>query len=292
MSAAQPLPPVPYQAPISGNNSIVTPVWSAWFRQFAAQVAAFASGTGTVTKVSVVSANGMAGAVASPTSTPAITLSTTVTGIVKGDGTAFSTAVAGTDYQAALGFTPVSNTTTVNGHALSSNVTIAPTDLACTTNDFLIGVGSVATPQTPTQATALLNPFTSILQGLAPASGGGTTNFLRADGEWATPSGGGGGGAPVVQIKSSNYGALITDNELLATATLTFTIPDVTGLATNWSWFVMNDTNNGSVTTIALSGSNVFSASAGGGTSFQLTDPGAWVKITGITSSNTVRVYQ
>lgn len=36
--------------------------------------------------------------------------------------------------------------------------------------------------------------FTSGLNGLAPASGGGTSNFLRADGTWAAPSGGGGGG--------------------------------------------------------------------------------------------------
>ena len=40
---------------------------------------------------------------------------------------------------------------------------------------------------TATQATALLNTFTSSLKGLAPASGGGTTNFLRADGSWADP---------------------------------------------------------------------------------------------------------
>ena len=33
--------------------------------------------------------------------------------------------------------------------------------------------------------------FTSTLNGLVPASGGGTTNFLRADGTWATPAGGG-----------------------------------------------------------------------------------------------------
>jgi hypothetical protein len=45
---------------------------------------------------------------------------------------------------------------------------------------------------TGTQATALLDAFTSSLKGLAPASGGGTTNFLRADGTWAAPSGGGG----------------------------------------------------------------------------------------------------
>jgi len=43
---------------------------------------------------------------------------------------------------------------------------------------------------TGTQATTLLNTFTSSLKGLAPASGGGTTNFLRADGTWAAAGGG------------------------------------------------------------------------------------------------------
>jgi hypothetical protein len=43
---------------------------------------------------------------------------------------------------------------------------------------------------TVAQATALLNQFTSTLQGLVPASGGGTTNYLRADGTWAAPAGG------------------------------------------------------------------------------------------------------
>lgn len=43
---------------------------------------------------------------------------------------------------------------------------------------------------TGTQATTLLDVFTSTLKGLAPLSGGGTVNFLRADGTWAAPSGG------------------------------------------------------------------------------------------------------
>jgi hypothetical protein len=45
---------------------------------------------------------------------------------------------------------------------------------------------------TGTEVTALLDTFTSALKGLAPASGGGTANFLRADGTWAAPGGGGG----------------------------------------------------------------------------------------------------
>ena len=49
-------------------------------------------GSGTVTSVSVVSANGLAGTVATATTTPAITLSTTITGILQGNGTAISAA--------------------------------------------------------------------------------------------------------------------------------------------------------------------------------------------------------
>lgn len=54
--------------------------------------------------------------------------------------------------------------------------------------------GGAASPTdlTGTQTTALLDTFTSGLKGLAPASGGGTANFLRADGTWApTPNSGG-----------------------------------------------------------------------------------------------------
>jgi len=63
------------------------------------------SGTGTVTTVSVVSANGLAGTVANATTTPAITLSTTITGVLKGNGTAISAAVANTDYQSPIALT-------------------------------------------------------------------------------------------------------------------------------------------------------------------------------------------
>jgi hypothetical protein len=44
---------------------------------------------------------------------------------------------------------------------------------------------------TAAQVTAILDVFTSGLKGLAPASGGGSVNFLRADGTWAAPGGGG-----------------------------------------------------------------------------------------------------
>jgi hypothetical protein len=77
---------------------------------------------------------------------------------------------------------------------------------------------------TATVATALLNIFTTALQGLVPASGGGTTNFLRADGAWSTP------GIPI-NNQSAAYTAVLADANTAIThpttdnTARTFTIP-------------------------------------------------------------------
>ena len=61
------------------------------------------AGGGTVTSVSVATANGFGGTVATPTSTPAITITTGITGMLKGNGTAISAAVQGVDYVSGAG---------------------------------------------------------------------------------------------------------------------------------------------------------------------------------------------
>ena len=66
---------------------------------------------GTVTSASVVSANGFAGTVATATTTPAITLTTAITGVLKGNATAISAAVAGTDYVTPTGTETLTNKT-------------------------------------------------------------------------------------------------------------------------------------------------------------------------------------
>lgn len=62
-------------------------------------------------------------------------------------------------------------------------------------NDTILGnvSGSTGVPSalSQIQLTALCNVFSATLSGCAPASGGGTSNFLRADGTWAAPSGSG-----------------------------------------------------------------------------------------------------
>jgi hypothetical protein len=97
----------------------------------------------------------------------------------------------------------------VSGRLLGSNSTSTPvTEISAgtglsiasssirlsTANDMTIkgnvsGNGAVPVDLTGTQATTILDVFTSSLKGLAPASGGGTANFLRADGTWAAPTG-------------------------------------------------------------------------------------------------------
>jgi hypothetical protein len=72
------------------------------------------NGSGTVTSASVVSANGFAGTVATSTTTPAITLTTSITGVIKGNGTALSAAVAGTDYVTPTGTETLTNKTLTN----------------------------------------------------------------------------------------------------------------------------------------------------------------------------------
>jgi hypothetical protein len=92
------------------------------------------------------------------------------------------------------------------------------------------GSQATATAMTATQATSLLNAFSATLKGLAPASGGGTTNFLRADGTWAAPGASVGGSSGQIQYNSSGSlaGAALADidasgNILLLNATSTTT---------------------------------------------------------------------
>lgn len=117
-----------------------------------------ASGAGTVTTVSVATANGLAGTVANPTTAPAITLETTVTGLLKGNGTAVSAASAGTDYLAPNG----------NGSALTGiTAGQAGADVAGAASGALTAAQSFATAAVGTEtsraetAEALLAPRAS-----------------------------------------------------------------------------------------------------------------------------------
>ena len=89
---------------------------------------------------------------------------------------------------------------------------------------------------TGAQATALLDAFTSGAKGLVPASGGGTTNFLRADGTFAAPPGDvvGPGSATDNAIArfDTTTGKLIQDSPVTLTDAGELTLPDISAPAT------------------------------------------------------------
>lgn len=91
------------------------------------------------------------------------------------------------------------------------------------------------------QATSMLSLFTSATQGVVPASGGGTQNFLRADGSWAPAGFGDIQGPAIVGNISATLGppqpltpAQLTTMVQLFTATTSGTVPASGGGALNF----------------------------------------------------------
>ena len=83
-----------------------------------------------------------------------------------------------------IGYNPATGAISYTG--ATPVTSIPPTDLSYTASTRLLGSSTGADVTLP-----LFGPTTD---GLAPSSGGGTTNFLRADGTWAEPPGGGASG--------------------------------------------------------------------------------------------------
>ena len=77
-------------------------------------------GSGSVTSVSVVSANGFAGTVATATTTPAITLTTSITGLLYGNGTALAAATISAPLAYSAGTLSITQSNTSTSGYLSS----------------------------------------------------------------------------------------------------------------------------------------------------------------------------
>lgn len=93
------------------------------------------AGTGTVTSVSVLTANGFSGTVAFANTTPQITIRTTVTGMVKGDGVSLSEATPGVDYVAPSAYTS-------SGLTMATSRMLGRTDLGTgAAQEITVGTG-------------------------------------------------------------------------------------------------------------------------------------------------------
>jgi hypothetical protein len=150
----------------------------------------FAAGTlsatgsgGSVTTVSVVSANGFAGTVATATTTPAITLTTTITGLLKGNGTAISAAVANTDYMGVgAPITKTADFTVANGEIWYINNKSGST---CTVT---LPAASSWTGRTLTFKNMQAQTLVSASSNVVPidSTSAGTAILLAVVGNWAT----------------------------------------------------------------------------------------------------------
>lgn len=106
-------------------------------------------------------------------------------------------------------------------------------------------------------ATALLNTFTDSLQGLVPASGGGTSNFLRADGSWVAIS---------VPASANPY-----LSNLLSPTAINQVLLGLDGSASAPAYSFTSDSNTG----IYRSASDTLNFTTGGSNRFQIESAGS-----------------
>ena len=214
--------------------------------------------------VEVVSDNGFAGTV-DDTTTFAITLTTTVTGILKGDGTAISAASSGD-------FPTLNQSTTGSAATLTTTRNIAATGDAAWNVNFN---GSANATAALTLATVNSSPQTDVLRkvtingkglvtasstvstsdltaiiginDLLPSQAGSTSKFLQTDGtntSWAVPTGTPGGSDTYIQYNDSGvFGGSANLAINKTTGVVSFlAIPTVNGVAIDTNTAVTNDT--------------------------------------------------
>lgn len=172
-----------------------------------------AKGSGTVTAVSVASANGFAGT-SSGGATPALTLSTSITGVLKGNGTAISAATAGTDY--AVGSTGLAGGQTIAGSTLTlENLTLRANAADLTTGQINVTSSKEAT-NTTTASVALAGGLAvakriyALDMTVTNTITGTTSGNLVSGGALGTPSSGTGTnitGIPAANILAGSFGA-------------------------------------------------------------------------------------
>ena len=225
----------------SGNTSWVAP----------------ASGTGTVTAVSVATANGFAGS-SSGGATPALTLTTTVTGMLKGNGTAVTAGASGTDYSAGTSAlaTGILKTTTATG-ALSIAVAADIPTVLTTTGDIIYSSSGATASRLGIGSTSQV----LTIVGGVPA--------------WSTPT--------FPNASATTRKIIVSDGTNWTASTETYAVPGTSGniLTSNGTnWISSVPATSGTVTAVTGTANQI--ASTGGTTPVLSlvsggTLPGAWI---------------
>lgn len=193
---------------------------------------------GTVTAVSVASANGFAGS-SSGGATPQLTLTTTITGLLKGNGTAISAATSGVDYAPATSGTSILYGNNAGGFSnvtIGSGISFSGGTLSAT------GSGGTVTSVTATAPVVSSGGTTPVISMAAASSS--VSGYLTST-DWTTFNNKGNinsvtGTAPV-SVTSG-------DSPVISMAAANST---TNGYLSSTDWTTFNNKGSGSVTSVA-----------------------------------------
>jgi hypothetical protein len=221
-------------------------------------ITGFVSGAGTVTATDTVLTAfnkhdgniALKAPIASPTFTGTVTAPTfagAITGNVTGNASGSAASFTGTlvgDVGGTQGATAIGTNVVTNAQrAQMATKTLKGNNTGATANEADLTVA---------QVNAILPVFTSTLNGLAPLSGGGTSNYLRADGTWATVTAATFTNSMVRLAPATGFGSTNTRIRTYTATPITTTGTDITytSSATNGDSWVVNTTGVYSVTCV------------------------------------------
>lgn len=258
--------------PIGGWMEFNAASATLWYSTSNAAVATTAL-TGTITNAQLANSSVTIGS----TSVSLGSTVTTFVGLTSVTSTAFVGALTGnastvtTNANLTGPVTSTGNATAVTTNAITNTMLAQMATLTIKGNNT--GGASNAIDLTVAQVNAVLPVFTSSLNGLAPLSGGGTTNFLRADGTWAAPVGGGTVTSVSVVTANGISGSVATAT---STPAITLTLGAITPSSVNASGSITVGTGglitgSGTTTSDILTAGAMFLERAGASTTTAVT---------------------
>jgi len=216
-------------------------------------LSAATSGADYSLPVLISSANGFAGTVVNGTSNATVTMKTTITGLLKGNGTAISAAVSGTDYAPATSGTSILYG---NGAGGFSNVTIGSGVSFTGGTLSATGSGGTITSVTgtaPISSSGGTTPNISITQSSATTSG-----YLSST-DWNTFNNKQPSGTYVTSVTATS--PVLSSGGTTPNISMGAASSSASGYLTSTDWTTFNNKGSGSVTSVALSLPSIFSVS-------------------------------